>query len=97
MRPALYGREWASMGRGTNSGQSPGMLLSRPRTGQSPQRMTRPRMPSFEAEKPGFEGGREGKTGNEVVEVEAGPARQAALEIVTGISQKNRNNNHSSS
>lgn len=56
-----------------------------------------PNANSAEAGKPGFEGRREGKTGSEVVEVEAGPARQAALEIVTGISQKNRNNNHSSS
>lgn len=56
-----------------------------------------PNANSAEAGKPGLEGGREGKTGNEVVEVEAGPARQAALEIVTVISQKNRNNNHSSS
>lgn len=38
----------------------------------------------------------EEKTRNEVVEVEAGLARWAALEIVTVISQKNRNNNHSS-
>lgn len=91
MRPALYGRNGQAWAEARDVAQ-----LSMHRTVPTKNDLSL-NANSFEAEKPGLEGGREGKTGNEVVEVEAGPARQAALEIVTGISQKNRNNDHSSS
>ena len=78
-RPALHRGEWVSRGRGPNTRQRPGMLLSTTQcAGQSsPQRVVQLQMSTaLRRRNPGFgERGEEGETWNEVGEVrQAGQA-----------------------